>query len=133
MVCIHCSGDTQIINSRLQKRLNSVWRRRRCRVCTSTFTTRETADLEAAWRVRIKIGSLMPFSRDKLMLSLYTSLQHRPSAIGDAGGLSDTIIAKLAASTPNGLLTVEDIAETAAAVLQRFDSPASVHYQAFES
>ena len=131
MVCLQCSSETQIINSRPQKRINAVWRRRRCTVCTSTFTTHETADLGAAWRVKTQNGVLTPFSRDKLFLSLYASLQHRPDAIEDASALTETVMTKLANAIHDGLVKSSDITQYVLAVLNRFDSVASVHFQAF--
>lgn len=131
MVCIQCSAETQIINSRPQKRSNAVWRRRRCIICNSTFTTHETADFNAAWRVQTKKGLLVPFSRDKVFLSLYASLQHRPNAISDAAALTETVITKLANTTHDGLLKNAVIIQLVLTTLNRFDSSASVHYQAF--
>jgi len=74
MVCIYCSGDTQVINSRLQKRPNQVWRRRKCLECGATFTTHELAAYEGSWRVKSSSAGLQPFNKNKLFLSLYKSL-----------------------------------------------------------
>jgi transcriptional regulator NrdR family protein len=131
MVCITCGLETQIINSRLQKRANSVWRRRRCLHCSAIFTTREQADLSALWRVQINNLDMEPFSRDRLLLSLYKSLQHRPTAINDAGGLTDTIISELRPLSSSGLLPRQQIITTATQVLARFDTVASNLYQAY--
>ena len=131
MVCIQCLQETQIINSRLQKRSNSVWRRRKCLNCSSIYTTIETADYSAAWRVQISKASLLPFNRDKLFLSLYNSLQHRPTALTDAAGIADTVIKKLLSVQQAGLLQSHQITQAATVALHRFDTAASVHYQAF--
>lgn len=48
MVCIYCSGETQVINSRPQKRLNNIWRRRKCTACEGIFTTSESPDLTSS-------------------------------------------------------------------------------------
>ena len=131
MVCPHCSSNTQVINSRLQKRANSVWRRRKCTHCSATFTSREVADLSAAWRVLHQKTGLQPFLRDKLFLSLYKSLQHRPTALTDAGDLVDTIITQLIRAIPDSPLAPATIIQAATIVLGRFDTAAEVHYQAF--
>jgi transcriptional repressor NrdR len=130
MVCIHCGQKTQVTNSRPQHRTNQVWRRRACLSCKAIFSTLEAADYGAAWLVRSS-GGLTPFNRDKLFLSLYHSCQHRPAAISDATALTDTVISKILAQAHDGVIGAPVIAATVAAALNRFDKPASVHYQAF--
>lgn len=131
MVCIHCGDKTQVINSRSQRRSNQVWRRRRCRQCSAVFTTEESVQYGGSWLVQGGPGDLQPFSRDKLLLSLYRSCQHRLTALADAGGLTDTIIKKAPAQVTDGVITRRLLAQTAQVALNRFDKAASVHYQAF--
>ena len=133
MVCIQCGQKTQVINSRHQARTNQVWRRRRCLTCQAIFTTLESAAYDAAWLVKGYTGSHIPFSRDKLFLSLYHSCQHRPTAISDAAALTDTVIRKLLAEVRASVLDVRSIAAAAQVALNRFDKAASVHYQAFHT
>ncbi|MDL2341473.1 MAG: hypothetical protein QFB87_00115 [Patescibacteria group bacterium] len=73
----------------------------------------------------------MAFSRDKLFLSLYNSLQHRPTALADASGLTDTVISKLSPQVQAGIVRPAQITQLATVALHRFDTAASVHYQAF--
>jgi len=131
MVCVYCGGETQVINSRGQRRVNAVWRRRRCQDCGAICSTQELVQLDKAWRVQRAEGAAEPFSRDKLLLSLYTSCQHRPDALKDAAGLADTVIQKLRTGSPAGLLNSTTIAHTTTVVLSRFDTVAATHYQAF--
>lgn len=133
MVCVHCGAHTRVINSRLQKRANSVWRRRQCQVCRAIFTTEEVARYQAAWTVADERHGRPPiaFERDKLFLSLYRSLEHRSTAVADASSLTDTVIQKVAAEVVNGSLSVAALRRTAQVALNRFDTVASVHYQAF--
>jgi transcriptional repressor NrdR len=131
MVCIHCGHKTQVVNSRLQKRNNQVWRRRHCLQCGALFTTQEAALYGASWSVRGKDGSLQPFLRDKLLLSLYRSCQHRPQALRDAAGLADTVIKKIGSEVKAGAVEASIIAQAAQVALNRFDTAASTHYQAF--
>ncbi len=131
MVCVHCGGKTSVSNSRLQKRLNQVWRRRQCRACRAIFSTEETVEYGAVWRVKEGSGALEPFSRDKLFLSLYRSCQHRSSALSDAGGLADTVIAKVATQAKDGVVGAQAIKQIVQVALNRFDKAASTHYQAF--
>ena len=132
MVCFICGGNTQVINSRHQKRPNHVWRRRNCVLCDAVFTTTETIDYTKSLRVRAtNERRLEPLERDVLLLSLYKSLGHRPTALTDAAGLCSTIIAKIAPQAVDGVITTTIITQTALVALNRFDTLAAQHYQAF--
>jgi transcriptional regulator NrdR family protein len=115
----------------LQKRSNQVWRRRRCKKCDAVFTSEEAANYGASWAVQSPSGALRPFSRDKLLLSLHRSLQHRPTALEDAAGLVDTVVKKLSAVVTDGVLDSRKIISTVQVALNRFDKAASVSYGAF--
>jgi transcriptional repressor NrdR len=130
MVCIYCGGPTAVTNSRPQKKNNQVWRRRHCAKCGATFSTREAAQYALAWQVRHG-KRLEPFSGLKLLLSLHKSCEHRPTALSDAEGLTDTIIGRLPAFTRDGALDSQDIAQVALVALNRFDKAAALRYQAF--
>jgi transcriptional repressor NrdR len=130
MVCVHCRSDTQVINSRLQKKANQVWRRRKCGTCGAIFSSREVAQYELVWLVRSN-KALQPFNRDKLLLSIYASCQHRPSALADASALTETVMNKLLFTAANGILEAPAIVQIIQVALNRFDKAASVHYQAF--
>lgn len=132
MVCIYCSGNTDVFNSRHQKRLNHVWRRRRCAVCKAVFTTIEAADPSQTVLIK-RNGHLEPFSRELILLSVYDSLKHRKTAVQDATALTATIVSTLYGLTANATLERDQITEAAATVLERFDSVAAVHYRAFHS
>lgn len=131
MVCIYCGHDTQVTNSRPQKRLNQVWRRRHCPNCSATFSTEERTVYDEVWRVKTETGALAPFRQNKLLLSLYKSLEHRTHALEDATALVNTIIGLLRTQTEHGLLEATNISITASEVLNNFDKAAAVHYQAF--
>jgi transcriptional repressor NrdR len=131
MVCLYCSGDTAVANSRPQHRTNQVWRRRRCLSCGAVFTTEESARRELAWTVGGRRGRSEPFSRDKLFLSLYRSCEHRKTVLEDAKGLTETVISRLAGSLSGGALSRQDIIGAAQVALNRFDKSASVHYAAY--
>jgi transcriptional repressor NrdR len=130
MVCVLCGKKTSVVNSRLQRKTNQVWRRRQCLSCKAVFSTQETVQHELAWLVSDK-GRFEPFSRDKLFLSLYKSCEHRKTALSDAKGLTDTVIGKLQPHLEGSTLKAGDIAAVAQVALNRFDKAASVHYQAF--
>jgi transcriptional regulator NrdR family protein len=130
MVCIHCQSETQVSNSRLQKKLNRVWRRRSCSQ-GHVFTTLESADYASQWLVISAAKRLQPFSRDKLFISLYQSLQHRKTALSDANALTDTIMQKLAQQIIDGVIASTTVTSITQVALTRFDKAASSHYQAF--
>jgi transcriptional regulator NrdR family protein len=130
MVCIYCFADTGVVNSRLQKRHNSVWRRRKCSQCQATFTTHEVVQYADIWRVRTRDG-LKPFNRDLLLISLHDSLKHRPDGLADAGALTQTIINNLRHDVHDGLIASVHISSVALTVLRNFDNTAAVHYAAF--
>jgi transcriptional regulator NrdR family protein len=130
MVCLTCGSKTQISNSRWQKRNNHVWRRRNCLKCGSIFTTIEVAQYEAAWAVLNKNGRPEPFSRDKLLLSLYKSLEHRKNALLDAAGLVETIIDRISDQVNNAQVENSLIVRITLVALNRFDKAAAVHYRA---
>jgi transcriptional regulator NrdR family protein len=131
MVCVQCGGQTQVINSRHQKRANQVWRRRRCRQCGAVFTSEESAAYSASWAVQSSSGALRPFSRDKLLLSLHRSLQHRQTALEDAAGLTDTVVRRLSGVVTEGVIESPQIVHAVQVALSRFDQAASTHYAAF--
>lgn len=133
MVCLQCGSNTQVFNSRLQKKRNQVWRRRKCATCGTAFTTIEVPEYSGSVAVRDKEGRLAPFSRDKLLFSLHASLQHRVTAISDATALTDTVISRLLAQAQRSIVEDTSIINTAYIVLARFDKAASVHYQAFHN
>ena len=113
----------------MQKKLNTVWRRRKC-ADGHVFTTLEAADYASQWLIRGTNKRLTAFSRDKLFVSLLGSLQHRKTALNDASALADIIIQKLRAEITDGVTDTTTVARTAQVALNRFDKVASVHYQA---
>ena len=130
MVCIYCGGKTTVTNSRPQKRLGQVWRRRQCVVCQAIFTTNEAIDLTTSLVVRSQ-GHTAPFSRDKLFISIFRAVGHRKQPINDAGALTDTVLAKCRLKAVSAALAPSDIVSVAMEVLQRFDNAAAVQYIAY--
>lgn len=130
MVCIYCSSDTRVVNSRHQKKLNRVWRRRTCMNCGTTFTSSEAVDLSGSITVR-NIRHLEPFQRDKLFMSIYDSLKHRKTALSDATALTDTVITRLYPHMHEAMVDVEQIVVSVTDVLGKFDKSAAVYYAAF--
>ena len=137
MVCIYCKSETQVTNSRHQIRSGGIWRRRKCLSCGRIFTTAEQVDYEKTWVV-LSLGApkaprppKRPFVRDKLYISLYKSLAHRPKATSDAAALTATIIGNLQKITDDGSLTTTTIATLAHQALGHFDKAAATMYAAY--
>jgi len=130
MVCVYCSEQTRVANSRHQKKANQVWRRRQCLSCKAIFTTLESIDTTQALRVQSD-KRYVPFSRDKLLLSIYDSLRHRKTATDDATALTGTILSGLYPFIQNATLKRGTIAEVAVVVLANFDKAAATSYRAF--
>lgn len=97
--------------------------------CGNVFSTYETADRAKAWRVSHD-GKLAEFERDRIFISLYKSLGHRPAALREAGDLADTVVSLLS-KRPEGDISAAELAQTAYSVLKRFDKAAATHYAAF--
>ncbi|MFZ1483474.1 MAG: hypothetical protein WAS36_00460 [Candidatus Saccharimonadales bacterium] len=131
MVCIYCGSETAVSNSRLQKRLNNVWRRRTCQQCHATFTTTERPELQQSLLVKTTSGALRPFNRDKLFISIYTSLGHRKDPTSDATAITSTITALTLKTAKNAVIEASQLSATAQQTLSRFDSVAGVHYAAY--
>ncbi len=131
MVCIYCGGETQVVNSRLQKKSNQVWRRRRCLACQGVFTSYERADLAASLVFQRDKKHLEPFQRDKLFLSVYESVRHRKTAETDARALTDTILAKLRTKTQVASVDRSTLVSVSSEVLKRFDKAAYTAYLAY--
>lgn len=133
MVCPFCNKETEVINSRPQKRTNGVWRRRHCFDCQRIFTTVEKADLSASIRVQKRSGDLEPLSEAKLMISLYRALDHQNNAPEVALDLSQTIIKSVLKFTNGPLVPSSAISHEVIIVLKRFDAAAAIRYKSFQS
>lgn len=130
MNCLYCGGPTQVKNSRHGKRKTQVWRRRTCTACQAVFTTHEQPELEKSLIINDN-GELIPFSNDKLFVSIYDSCKHRKKASEDARALANTVIEKVLASGNSAELLKADLIETVQKTLKAFDTAAYVQYSAF--
>ena len=132
MICLYCSEKTTVTNSRRSKKSYSTWRRRQCISCQAVYTSRESPDYERSLRVRSGSSSnaLSPFLRDKLFISVYTSLSHRKTALSDASSLTDTITAIIMSSSHAGIIKTAKITLITGNTLSKFDKLAAAHYLA---
>lgn len=134
MVCIYCTGETRVSNSRLQKRSNQIWRRRTCNSCSAVFTTTELPQLHTSLLVEKPSGVFEPFIREKLYISLLQALKGRPGAYLQAAELSTTVIASLLREHPAAAsIPRSKIINKASLVLKRFNRQAYMRYIAEHS
>ena len=128
MVCPYCKKDSQVVNSRIQKRANSVWRRRKCPKCSAVWTTHERIEATTTYRVS-KDGHLLMFRPEELLVSLYEALRHKKAAASSAKYVCDTVVQQLQAKHV-AFLPTELIAKTTYNILRRYDKPAAAVYKA---
>lgn len=129
MICIYCSGETAVSNSRLQHRNNQVWRRRKCLKCGAVFTTHESILLEDSLSVE-RNGKIEKFSPDKLYTEVLLAVQDFPNCYSAARELSATITQKLLKGPSDGLIKAQDISFETSAVLKRFNKRAWLRFVA---
>lgn len=131
MVCPYCNHDTQVTNSRHQKRSNSVWRRRHCTNCAAVFTTHEKPDLTTLTTIRKRTGTFEPLSRDRLFISIYESCRHRPNALNEATALCETILSNIIMLQKDGQIEASALEQVTGDILERFDAVAGTYYRAY--
>jgi transcriptional repressor NrdR len=129
MNCVYCGNETRVTNSRLQKRSNQVWRRRRCKACKAVFTTLEAVDLPTTLIVDSR-GRSEPFLPDKLYTEVLLALQDRKDCYEAAREVTNTIIKELLKLPDKPLFRSDQISRVAGAVLKRFDKRAYLRYAA---
>lgn len=132
MVCIYCSEDTKVINSRLQKRANTVWRRRKCINCAALVTSLEKVDLAGSLIVIKKNGLLEPFYEEKLLASLLKCLDHRPNYQVKAKQLNNTVVSDIIHSIGQARLSTKEISDAVTIVLKNYDLAALVKYTSYQ-
>ncbi|HSX18165.1 MAG TPA: hypothetical protein VLE51_02315 [Candidatus Saccharimonadales bacterium] len=129
MKCVYCGNDTHVINSRLQKRSNQVWRRRQCKACKAVFTTLEGIDLSGTLLVASG-ASTLPFLPDKLYTEVLHTLKHRKDSFVAAREITNTVIKELLKLPDKPLFQAQQISQGTAKVLKRFDGQAYLRYVA---
>ncbi len=128
MICIKCGqNNTQVINSRQNKKIATVWRRRRCKDCGHTYTTYEDIALDQLLVVSDK--ARLPFHHTKLLISIASCFEHVPKKRAEnAEALTKTVEAKLLQKGTE--TSPQAICEAVYISLKHFDRLASVQYAA---
>lgn len=127
MVCIYCRHDSRVVNTRLQKRSNTVWRRRKCVNCGALWTSLERSDYATTWRVD-QNGHLLVFQYETLYTSIYEALKHRKSPVTDATYITKTVIEKLLKSQA-AIFSTATLVKTTYNILRRYDKLAAELYK----
>lgn len=132
MICIKCSNDTKVTNSRPHKKTPSVWRRRECKACGATFTTSEVvADESYQFTVKGSDGSALPFSLPRLMLSIAPTLSHRTRAnIPDESYWLAQTIAQTIQAGATDAVSISALTEQTYETVSLFDATAGIQYGA---
>lgn len=130
MFCIKClNPTTQVNNSRPNKKTPSIWRRRTCTRCHSTFTTYETPSLADCKPILLPDGTTTTFSLSRLAVSISGAFSHDVhKAKYDCLPLAQTVEAKLI--TSQLVISTDIIAQTTYETLRRFDELAAIQYAA---
>ena len=133
MVCLYCRNDTRVVNSRSQKRINKVWRRRQCQSCGAIFTTIEQNAYEGSLMFKDRESHITPFKRDELFISIYDACRHRPQAVSDATAITDTVLGKLQKqkATINAVIERSVLLTIVSETLGQLDNAAQVQYHAY--
>jgi transcriptional repressor NrdR len=127
MNCPYCNLDSKVTNSRLQKRSNSVWRRRNCTKCGAIWTTIESMKGSVTFKVKSN-EDLVDFRPEILLISLYECLKHRKTPETDAQYVFETVLGNLG-QTKNTVYTTQLIAASSYKVLKNYDKLAADLYK----
>lgn len=129
MRCVYCGGDTNVSNSRRQRRNNQIWRRRKCKACGAIFTSHEAIDLSSTLLV-VSGGSTRPFITDILFTEVLLALQDRKDCYSAAREATSTIVGQLLRPPAEPVVGTKQISQIAAKVLRRLDKRAYLRYLA---
>lgn len=93
MFCINCyHSDTKVVNTRPHKKQPSIWRRRHCRNCGTTFTTLESPDISGILQLQSDtLKQPVAYEKGRLLLSIAQALQSAGGQPSDAYWLTETI------------------------------------------
>lgn len=130
MVCPFClHKKSEIYNSRSTAAGTAVWRRRRCLACGNAFTTQENFDPSGVWTITTDKKDVK-YSRAKLALSLLRACDHRANQDNTTWYLFEAVEQQLypIAGAHAQKITAQDIVDTSAQILKRFDAAAYVKY-----
>jgi transcriptional repressor NrdR len=125
--CPFCgTGDTQVVDSRVNDEGNSIRRRRRCSECDKRFTTYESVELTLPQVVK-QNGKREDFSRNKLHQSLSRALHKRPVPVEYIDQAIERIIQKVLAYGEKEI-TARELGENVMHELKKMDKVAYIRF-----
>jgi transcriptional regulator NrdR family protein len=132
MICIKCSSETKVTNSRPHKKTPSVWRRRECKACGTVFTTTEViADNTYQFTVVSPDRAVTEFSLPRLMFSIAEALNHRQNtSVADESYWLAQTVAQAVQATATDTITSGALASHVLDTLSNFDATAGIQYGA---
>lgn len=128
MVCYYCKNKTSVINSRYQKRKNSVWRRRQCLSCKAILTTSEQYDLETTLLIIDSSKTPTYFNEYKLFLSIYSCFGHSKESLSKSGYITSNIIDLLSSKQKTAQIDTKSLKLMISVALSRYDTLAADQY-----
>lgn len=127
MKCPFCgTGDTQVVDSRVNDEANSIRRRRRCSECDKRFTTYESVELIFPQVVK-QNGKREDFSRNKLQQSFSRALHKRPVPVEYIDQAIERIIQKVLTYGEKEI-TARELGENVMLELKKMDKVAYIRF-----
>jgi transcriptional repressor NrdR len=111
MLCIYCSHDTKVTNSRQKNGGYEIWRRRQCLSCGQLFSSFERPYLSNSLLVEKRSENMEPFVETKLLLSLVKCLVTEQDSLLIAEKMTKSILARCLTIKHNGVIKTKDISD----------------------
>jgi len=125
--CPFCgTGETQVVDSRVNDEANSIRRRRRCSECDKRFTTYESVELIFPQVVK-QNGKREDFSRNKLQQSFSRALHKRPVPVEYIDQAIERIIQKVLTYGEKEI-TARELGENVMLELKKMDKVAYIRF-----
>lgn len=127
MKCPFCgTGETQVVDSRVNDEANSIRRRRRCSECDKRFTTYESVELIFPQVVK-QNGKREDFNRNKLQQSFSRALHKRPVPVEYIDQAIERIIQKVLTYGEKEI-TARELGENVMLELKKMDKVAYIRF-----
>jgi len=125
--CPFCgTGETQVVDSRVNDEANSIRRRRRCSECDKRFTTYESVELIFPQVVK-QNGKREDFNRNKLQQSFSRALHKRPVPVEYIDQAIERIIQKVLTYGEKEI-TARELGENVMLELKKMDKVAYIRF-----
>lgn len=85
-----------------------------------------------SYRLELADGTLVPFSRDKLYLSVFECMKHRPEPEEESSALVTTVVSKVL-QRKRLIISRQDLVEIAGDTLKRYNLGVSQIYRSLHS